>query len=310
MRRHPCAATLAGGSCVGRGDGNRNAEEPMKQVMKSLSPEDHQALTQAYEALEHPGLAARISNFLGIPVTASIKMLPHSWSRSLTTASEAAVARAFDVALASLGGKSPALGKHTSSHRLLAMATGAAGGFLGLPALLIELPLTTIIMLRAIADVARSEGEDLTELEARLACVHVLAFGGRSGEDRYAELGYYELRAALALHFSVIAPHIAAQGINGHLPSSINLIRSIAARFGLVISEKAAIQMVPVLGAAAGALCNRAFIEHFQHVASGHFTVRRLERKYGGDVIEAAYRAIEVEQESASAGVAASRATS
>lgn len=281
----------------------------MSQVMESLTPQDRQALVEAFEALEHPGLAARVSNVLGIPVTASLKLLPPTWSTSLATASEAAVARALDVALASLGRKPPMMGPHNSSHRLLSMVTGAAGGFFGLPALLVELPLTTIIILRSIADVALGEGEDLTETEARLACVHVLAFGGRSGEDTYAELGYYELRAALALHFSIVSPHIAAQGINGHLPTSVNLIRSIAARFGLVISEKAAIQMVPVLGAAAGALVNRAFTEHFQNVARGHFTMRRLERKYGCEVVEAAYRAIEAEQEPAGIGVSASRAT-
>ena len=282
----------------------------MNQVIESFTPQDHQALVEAYEALEHPSLAARVSNFLGIPLTASLDLLPHAWSASLATASEAAVKRALDVALASLGNKTPMMGSHSSNHRLHSMVTGAVGGFFGLPALLVELPLTTIIILRSIADVARSEGEDLTETEARLACVHVLAFGGRSGEDTYAELGYYELRAALALHFSVVSSHNTAQGINGHLPTTINLIRSIAARFGFVISEKAAIQMIPVLGAATGALVNRAFTEHFQTVARGHFTLRRLERKYGFEAVEAAYRAIEAAQEPVHIGAPASRAAS
>ena len=145
----------------------------MNQVIESFTPQDHQALVEAYEALEHPSLAARVSNFLGIPLTASLDLLPHAWSASLATASEAAVKRALDVALASLGNKTPMMGSHSSNHRLHSMVTGAVGGFFGLPALLVELPLTTIIILRSIADVARSEGEDLTETEARLACVHV-----------------------------------------------------------------------------------------------------------------------------------------
>jgi hypothetical protein len=281
----------------------------MNQLATSLSPEDHQALVRAYEVLEHPGLAARVSNFLGIPVTASLKMLPRSWAGAVTSASEAAVAKALDVALTSLGQTSPTTGPRNSSHQLLTMVTGAAGGFFGLPALLVELPLTTIIMLRSIADVAQGQGEDLTEVDARLACVNVLAFGGRSPEDTYTELGYYELRAALALHFSVVSGHVAARGVNGHLPATVNLVRSIAARFGVVISEKASVQMVPVLGATAGALVNRAFTEHFQNVAEGHFTVRRLERTYGCEVVEAAYRAIGADQEptcvSASTGRAA-----
>ena len=45
----------------------------------------------------------------------------------------------------------------------------------------IELPVSTIIMLRSIADIARSEGEDLSDPESALSCVQVFALGGRSG---------------------------------------------------------------------------------------------------------------------------------
>ncbi|MGB9655552.1 MAG: EcsC family protein, partial [Pseudolabrys sp.] len=38
-----------------------------------------------------------------------------------------------------------------------------------------------------------------------------------------------------------------------------------------------------------GAAINYAFIDHFQSVARGHFTVRRLERKYGKDTVFDAY---------------------
>jgi hypothetical protein len=34
---------------------------------------------------------------------------------------------------------------------------------------------------------------------------------------------------------------------------------------------------------------NYAFIEHFQDVARGHFTVRRLERLYGKELIRSQY---------------------
>jgi hypothetical protein len=39
-----------------------------------------------------------------------------------------------------------------------------------------------------------------------------------------------------------------------------------------------------VVGALGGAAVNYAFIEHFQEVARGHFTIRRLERVYGKNV--------------------------
>jgi hypothetical protein len=36
------------------------------------------------------------------------------------------------------------------------------------------------------------------------------------------------------------------------------------------------------------------FIDHFQQMAHGHFTVRRLERKYGASAVERAYQTIEI----------------
>ena len=47
------------------------------------------------------------------------------------------------------------------------------------------------------------------------------------------------------------------------------------------MTQKVAAQTLPVVGALGGAAVNYAFIEHFQEVARGHFTVRRLERVYG-----------------------------
>jgi hypothetical protein len=50
-----------------------------------------------------------------------------------------------------------------------------------------------------------------------------------------------------------------------------------------------AAQALPVVGALGGAAVNYAFIEHFQDVARGHFTVRRLERLCSKDVIRVEY---------------------
>jgi len=55
------------------------------------------------------------------------------------------------------------------------------------------------------------------------------------------------------------------------------------------MSQKIAAQTVAVVGAVGGAAVNLAFIEHFQEVARGHFTVRRLERVYGAEIVRAEY---------------------
>lgn len=248
-------------------------------------------LAQAFEALEHPSLAARLANAIGKPIEEMLRFLPQSWHDGVHAAAERAIGHAFAVALDSLDTRLSSRG-HGALHQLAAVTTGALGGYFGLPALLVELPLTTVIMLRSVVDVARNHGEDLQRVEARLACLEVFALGGRSGEDRYAEIGYYEVRLALALHFTPLSEQIAKMGAGAQsLPGAVELVRGIAARFGLVITDKVAAQMVPVIGAFTGAAINAIFLKHFQSVANGHFTVRRLERAHGAAPVEAAYRA-------------------
>lgn len=245
-------------------------------------------LERAWLALERPSFAAQLSSILGTPLEQIIRLLPDEWSARLRGAAEAAVVRAYDLARPTLDGGSTTSGP--AAHRLAAAATGALGGFFGLPALLLELPTTTLLMLRAIADVARANGEDPASPKTRLACIKVFALGGRSRADDYAELGYYELRLGLAWQFTTV-PALEA-GTAPALPQPIGLLRAIGARFGVVVTDKAAAQAVPILGALAGAAVNTLFMDHFLRVADGHFTVRRLERRFGRPAVEAAYRAI------------------
>ena len=72
-------------------------------------------------------------------------------------------------------------------------------------------------------------------------------------------------------------------------PVLVRLTAQIASRFGVVVTQKLAAQAVPVIGALGGAAVNYAFIDHFQEIARAHFTVRRLERRYGKDAVRAAY---------------------
>ena len=46
---------------------------------------------------------------------------------------------------------------------------------------------------------------------------------------------------------------------------------------------------MPIVGAVGGGTINLVFINHFQEVAHGHFVVRRLERKYGPEIVREEY---------------------
>ena len=157
-------------------------------------------------------------------------------------------------------------------------------------ALPIELPVSTIIMLRSIADIARSEGEDLSDPESALSCVQVFALGGRAGSADASQGGYFAVRGMLAKSVTEAARFIAERGvIEEGSPILVRFITQVASRFGVVVTQKVAAQALPVVGALGGAAVNYAFIEHFQEVARGHFTVRRLERVYGKNIVRTEY---------------------
>ncbi len=239
--------------------------------------------------LEHPSLAARLTNFVGLPMERALNLLPKNWHDRLQEGMRHAMLQALEWAAASLQAR-PSTVSREGYHRLLGAASGALGGFFGLPAVLAELPVSTTLTLRSIADIARSEGEDLASPDTRLACVEVLALGGRTDEDDAAETGYYGIRLALAVHLSRVPERVLENSIlKPSHPALVELVAAVAARFGVTVTEKAAVQMVPILGAMTGALINLVFMQHFQDVARAHFTVRRLERVYGAERVRAEY---------------------
>jgi len=162
-----------------------------------------------------------------------------------------------------------------------------------LPALAVELPVSTTIMLRSIADIARSEGEQINDIEAKMACIEVFALGGPARSDDAIESGYFAVRAALSKSIADAAEYVAKKGaIEKGAPALIRFIVKVAQRFSIQVSEKAAAQAIPAIGAVGGAVINTLFIDHFQDMARGHFIVRRLERKYGPEQVKTLYNEI------------------
>jgi hypothetical protein len=257
-----------------------------------LSPEDTTELRRAKLILENPGLAAKLSSALGSPIEKGMKLLPSPVQRTVTEATRAALMKALDVAVSSLGRERPKAPSNRL-HKIAVAASGAAGGAFGIVAIGIELPISTTVILRSIADIAAAAGEDPHDLETKLACLLVFALGStKDSSDDAAESGYFAARSALATAVSEATRHLAQKGATkGSAPAIVRLIALIASRFGIVVSQKTAAQMVPLIGAAGGALINTIFISHYQDMARGHFIVRRLERKYGPQAVREAYAA-------------------
>jgi hypothetical protein len=262
-----------------------------------LTTTDLATLEEAYAKLENPSLAIRLSSAVGMPVEAVAKQLSKKAPKAVTDVVGDSTRKAIEFVMVNtvrtMTGE-VATPPSLRLHKAAAATTGALSGLLGLQALIIELPVTTGIMFRSIVDIARAEGESPQDNETIINAMQVFTMGsGLSDKDDAAETSYYGARLAIgkavtdALHF------IASQGVgNASAPVLMRFISAVASRFGVVVTQKAMAQALPIVGAVGGGLVNTMFISHFQDMARGHFAIRRLEREYGVDVVQASYEAI------------------
>ncbi|MPV59387.1 EcsC family protein [Burkholderia sp. HI2761] len=265
----------------------------------TLSPEDRDALRRAKQVLESPSLTMKLTGVLGAPVEKMIARLPDFATGKINDATQLALRKCLNIALRTLGKpQSPDAEPEKPSnllHKLAVATTGAAGGAFGFLALPVELPVTTTLIFRSVCDIARSEGENLTSVDTQLQCLAVLGMGGNPDkQEEDADLGYFVLRGALAQAISKASSDITAKGIAAHSSAAVfKLVQTVASRFSVQVTEQMAAKSIPAIGAVLGATVNTLFIDHFQQMAHGHFTVRRLERKYGSVAVKAAYQAID-----------------
>ena len=251
-------------------------------------------LEHAYTRLENPSLAVRLSSAVGMPAEAVTRELGKRAPKAVVDVVSKSTHKAIELVMQSAvwtmteeeqAPASPRL------HQAAAMTSGAVAGFFGLETLIVELPLTTGIMFRSIADIARAEGESPHDPETIMNCMQIFAMGSHlSDEDDASETAYYGVRVALSKAVTEAVQYVASQGVGSAVaPALVRLISAVAARFGVVVTQKAMAQAIPVIGAIGGGLVNTVFISHFQDMARGHFALRGLERKYGDDVVKAAY---------------------
>jgi len=258
-----------------------------------LSQGERDELQTAKYLLENPGLAAKLSGYVGKPIEWGIGLLPANWAETVgevTTDSLKAAANAALFTMKDAPGGAP----WNLAHTLGASAAGALGGFFGIATLPLELPVTTTLMLRSILDIARSQGESISEPDVKLACLEVFALGSdKTQSDDATDTGYFAVRTAMSKAVSKAVSELAAKGAAAITPESssalLKAIAQIASRFSIVVSEKAAAQALPFIGAATGAAINAAFMDHYQDMAKGHFTIRRLGRKYGDAFVRDVY---------------------
>ena len=246
-------------------------------------------LRLARQLLEKGSLAVRLAELIGGPVEKGLQLLPDEARQRVQTLTESALRKALGTALTTLAAEArkPA---SEGLHWAATMTTGAFGGLFGLGGLAVELPVTTVLLFRSIADIARSEGHDLAAPETRLACLEVFALGGSGRRDDAGDTAYYVVRTGLAKALSDAAQHLAEKGLSRHgAPALVRVLAAIASRFGIMVEERLALSALPLIGAVSGSLINVAFTRHFQARARGHFVVKRLEALHGAEAVRRAY---------------------
>ncbi len=242
------------------------------------------ALREALERLESGrGLVVRVADLMGGALGRATRMgvrglgVPAPLQSRMRGVAEAALARAYDVAILGLDLTDGDPRRAGLLRRAAVMVSGAAGGFAGMAGFLPDATITTLSIMREIAAIAREAGEDLSSPAARRACLEVFALRGpgEAGEaEGESELGYFSARLLM-------------QG-----RPMVMLVGEVAARYGVTLSQKFAVQAVPIAGALTGAALNAAFLAHYGDLARAHFTIRRLERLHGAATVRDAAQEI------------------
>ncbi|HTO80479.1 MAG TPA: EcsC family protein [Methylocystis sp.] len=255
---------------------------------EEMRAEDLAELRKAVRLLENQGFVRLLSNVAGKPTDKALEFVPRRLKSKIDMTVSGAVRKGLHLAVTSLDAKDAGPPKNRMS-RLVTGLTGGVSGFFGAGGLAAELPVTTTLILRSIADIARSKGEDLSSVSARLACMEVLALGAPA-EEKQTQSSYFLARDGFSRFSGNAAKALSEHGADAARSPEVNgFLGAVGAKFAVVVWQRAAASSLPVIGALGGAAANAVFAQYFQELATGHFIVRKLERTYGEEVIRAKY---------------------
>lgn len=223
-------------------------------------------------ALRHKkagGVGLQVLNLVGGQAENLLERLPDAVKDRLEGATEQALLGALRAAARSRG---VVPDQKSWLNTAVATAMGAMGGAGGLPTALAELPVTTTVLLRAIQGIAAEHGFDPDDDTVQKECLMVFSSAGPLSGDDGADMAFLTARVTLT-------------GVTVH-----RLIAKIAPKLATVLGQKLAAQTVPVIGAAAGAATNYAYISYYQEMAHVHFGLLKIAQERGlgtGEVVEA-----------------------
>jgi hypothetical protein len=236
---------------------------------------------------EASGFVMKLAEWAGKATSTAIGWaIPDGFEDKVHEATALALRQAYDIAFSTQADASSEKASETMIDRARAWAqgerwhkvatgvTGALGGLGGIATTIIDLPVTTTLILRSIQQIAAEHGEDLSDPAVRAQCIAVFGLGGPLPEDDETDTGLWAARMAL----------------NGRVVAE--MLARVLPRYGVIVGEKALAQATPLIGAVIGGTINPVFTGYYQTMAHVHFRLRKLERIHQSDQIRACFERI------------------
>jgi hypothetical protein len=201
-----------------------------------------------------------------------LAFLPTGWREDLHVRARAALAWAWQRAIAGMDRAPTGRAAPTRLFRLLTAGSGAVTGAAGLAGVLADLPTSTLLVLRSLATIARERGLDIGAADVQAACLEAFAHGGPTEADDDADLAFWSARAAAPMVAEML-PQVAAR---------------LSGRLAVMLPARA----VPLVAVAASAGVNWHFTGFFQEVGDILLALLPLQRRYGRAPVRACFEAL------------------
>lgn len=215
-----------------------------------------------------------------------MRAIPDDWRVAIVDKIRETLDQALNISVAGVENE-PGRASSESWYQGLVALTGFAGGAFGLPGIMVEIPFSTGVILRSIADVGRSLGEDIDDPEFRATCIEVFAYGGPLEDDDEADITFLAARVGAI--------------------EAAELLTQVAVKYASAVIPKAALLSVPVTGAVLGAGLNWAYMSFYQSMARVLFMLKPIERANDRSQVRSCFAALVREIQSKKATKAGKR---
>jgi hypothetical protein len=166
------------------------------------------------------------------------------------------------------------IGRLAAKYKALALAEGAATGFVGLAGIPVDVVALVTLNLRAVGEYATYCGFDVREQEERLFALHVLGYVSgptpREKQQALAQLLRIAREASTKKPWKEMKKH-----------AFVRIVKQIAKALGIRLTKAKLAQIVPAAGSIVGGLFNAQFTSSVCTAASMLYRERFLAEKYG-----------------------------